>query len=247
MRQRVDLADSFSYVFSALRGFQAGRDYYVAMCPLKLIPKIFLFDEDELPPELRAQRAINRARVPEIARYLVENPKEYVFSSITACVDGEVRFEPLDADNTFMGKLVAPMTAKFIINDGQHRRAGIEEALKQKPELGDETISVVFFLDGGLQRSQQMFADLNKHAIRPTKSLGILYDLRDPLSQVARDLITNVPHFKGLTETEKTTISNRSIKLFTLSSIYQGTKALLNKTKHGRISTDEENLAITFW
>jgi DNA sulfur modification protein DndB len=71
------------------------------MCPLKLIPTIFLFDEDEIPPELRAQRAINRARVPEIARYLVENPQEYVFSSITACVDGEVRFEPLDAENTF--------------------------------------------------------------------------------------------------------------------------------------------------
>jgi len=247
MRQRVDLADSFSYVFSALRGFQAGRDYYVAMCPLKLIPKIFLFDEDELPPELRAQRAINRARVPEIARYLVENPKEYVFSSITACVDGEVRFEPLDADNTFMGKLVAPMTAKFIINDGQHRRAGIEEALKQKPELGDETISVVFFLDGGLQRSQQMFADLNKHAIRPTKSLGILYDLRDPLSQVTCKLISAVNVFRGLTETEKTTISNRSIKLFTLSGIYQGTRALLNKPKIGPVTHREEALAVDFW
>ena len=59
----------FLRVFSALRGFQAGRDYYVAMCPLKLIPKIFLFDEDEIPAELRAQRALNKARVPEIARY----------------------------------------------------------------------------------------------------------------------------------------------------------------------------------
>lgn len=42
-----NVSDSFSYVFSALRGFQAGRAYYVAMCPLKLIPKIFLFDRDE--------------------------------------------------------------------------------------------------------------------------------------------------------------------------------------------------------
>ncbi len=240
---------SFSYTFSALRGVQAGREYYVAMCPLKLIPKIFLFDEDEIPPELRAQRTLNRARVPEIAQYLVENPKEYVFSSITASIDGQVQFHPTEQSgpHSNLGQLVVPMTARFIINDGQHRRAGIEEALKERPELGDETISVVFFVDSNLERSQQMFADLNKHAVRPTKSLGILYDLRDPQSQLARKLINTVPVFKGLTETEKTTISNRSIKLFTLSSIYQGTRALLNKPKNGRLTPQEEQLAIEFW
>jgi len=250
MKDKYEAADSFSYVFSALRGIQAGRDYYVAMCPLKLIPKIFLFDEDEIPAELRAQRALNKARIPEIARYLVDNPKEYVFSSITASIDGNVRFESAHDANGLTGKLVAPMTAKFIINDGQHRRAAIEEALKARPELGDETISVVFFTDGGLRRSQQMFADLNKHAIRPTKSLGILYDFRDPSSQLSRKLIENVTFFNGLTETEKTTISNRSRKLFTLSGIYQGTQALLNRHRHrksGRVSPDEERLAIEFW
>lgn len=219
------------------------------MCPLKLIPKIFLFDEDELPPELRAQRTLNRARIPEIAQYLVENPKEYVFSSITSSISGEVQFHALEKNGPYsnLGQLVVPMSAQFIINDGQHRRASIEEALRERPELGDETISVVFFVDPRLQRCQQMFADLNKHAVRPTKSLGILYDLRDPQSRLARTLIDTVPVFKGLTETEKTTISNRSTKLFTLSSIFQGTRALLNKVKNGRINAQEEALAIEFW
>lgn len=113
--------------------------------------------------------------------------------------------------------------------------------------MGEETISVVFFVDEGLKRSQQMFADLNKHAIRPTKSLGILYDLRDPLSHLSRSLINDVPHFQGLTETEKTTISNRSIKLFTLSSIYQGTKALLNLSKNVRVSQQQRDIAVDYW
>jgi DNA sulfur modification protein DndB len=249
MYNSMDLSDSFSYTFSALRGVQAGRHYYVAMCPLKLIPKIFLFDEDEIPPELRAQRTLNRARVPEIAQYMLENDTEYVFSSITASLDGKVRFHSLSESGPHnnIGQIIIPMTARFIINDGQHRRAAIEEALKERPELGDETISVVFFVDEGLRRSQQMFADLNKHAVRPTKSLGILYDLRDPLSQVARRLISTVPQFKELTETEKTTISNRSIKLFTLSGIYQGTRALLRKSKNSHVSPREETLAVEFW
>jgi len=217
------------------------------MCPLKLIPKIFLFDEDELPAELRAQRGLNRSRVPEIARYLIENPKEYVFSSITASMDGNAKFVPYESNNSLIGKLVVPMQAKFIINDGQHRRAAIEEAIKERPELGNETISVVFFIDSGLARSQQMFADLNKHAVRPTKSIGILYDVRDPLSKLATKLTTTVPWFKGLTAMEKTTISNRSLKLFTLSSIYQGTTGLLNKTKRSRVTQSEESLAQEYW
>ncbi|MBI1293690.1 DNA sulfur modification protein DndB [bacterium] len=241
--------EAYNYQFTALRGTQSGREYYVAMCPLKLIPKIFLFDEEEIPPELRAQRVLNRARIPEIARYIVENPHEYVFSSITACIDGEVQFEPL-AERGYgrnAGVLTISMTSRFLINDGQHRRAAIEEALKHNPHLGDESISVVFFLDAGLERSQQLFADLNKHAIRPTRSIGILYDRRDQLAHLSRNLIEEVPIFRGLTETEKTTISNRSTKLFTLSAIYQATQSLLNKGGKDRFMKADQVLATQYW
>src|SRR5579859_1242330 len=83
---------SFEYVFPAIRGIQAGRAYYVSICPLRLIPRIFLFDEDELRPELRAQRILNKTRIPEISRYIVRHPKDYTFSALTASIDGEVAF-----------------------------------------------------------------------------------------------------------------------------------------------------------
>ena len=212
---------AYSYTFPALRGLQAGQAYYVAMCPLKLLPRLFLFDENELPPELRAQRTLNTSRIPEISRYILDNRNDYAFSAITASIDGEVRFEPADMGDgaSDVGKLVVPMSARFVINDGQHRRAAIETALREQPDLGEETMAVVFYLDAGLHRSQQLFADLNKHAIRPTKSIGILYDNRDPLACLSRELAERVVCFKGLVEMEKTTISNRSIKLFTLSAI----------------------------
>jgi DNA sulfur modification protein DndB len=229
---------NYSYTFPALRGLQAGQIYYVAMCPLKLLPKLFLFDEAEVPPELRAQRTLNAARIPEIARYMVHNRRDYAFSAITVSIDGEVED---------IGKLVISMTARFIINDGQHRRAAIEMALAEQPDLADETIAVVFYLDAGLKRSQQLFADLNKHAIRPTKSIGILYDYRDPLSCLVRDLIDRIPLFKDFTEKEKTTISNRSTKLFTMSGIYQATGALLGKDKGDPIRPAEADMARSFW
>jgi len=241
---------SYNYVFTAIKGKQAGRDYFIAMCPLKLVPKIFLFDEAELRPEIRAQRLLNKARIPEIGEYLAENPKDYVLSSITASIDGEVEFIPFKSESNAQndaGRLIVPMTARFLINDGQHRRAGIEEALRLSPELGEEAISVVFFLDVGLKRSQQMFADLNRHAVRPTFSIGVLYDHRDPLSRLAREVAERVSVFRDMVEKEKTSISNRSTKLFTLSGIYQANKALLGKREGDDYSEKELQLVCDFW
>ena len=243
-------AESFNYIFTALRGIQAGREYYSTMCPLRLIPKLFLFNEKELPPKLRAQRLINRSRIPSICRYIIEDPKNYVFSSITASIDGRAEFKPFAESGAASraGYLLVPMSAKFVINDGQHRRAAIEEALKVRPELGSEYISVVFFIDGGLRRSQQMFADLNKHALRPTMSLGILYNHRDPLAILCVKLVDKVPVFVEKIDFERSNISNRSVKLFTLSSLYQATKALLGIGQRIRpISQRDEQLVIEYW
>ena len=242
------MTGDFKYVFPAIRGIQARREYYASMCPLRLIPKLFLFDEEEVVPELRAQRHLNRSRVPEMSRYVSENPDDYVFSAITASIDGEVAFEQLarESEASRIGLLHIPMTARFIINDGQHRRAAIEMALRERPELGEETIAVVFFLDVGLERCQQMFADLNRYAIRPSKSLGVLYDHRDETAEIAKALIARSPVFCGVVELEKTTLSARSRRLFTLSAIYHATGELLNGID---LEDPQEaaELALSFW
>jgi len=237
---------SYQYVFPAIRGVQAGREYYVTMCPLRLIPRLFVFDEEELVPELRAQRILNKARVPEIARYIVNNPTSYVFSALTASVDAEIHFDALREGETRIGTLTIPMEARFVINDGQHRRAAIQQALTENPELGDETIAIVLFLDVGLERCQQMFADLNRYAIRPAKSLGVLYDHRDEMSAITRLMVFRSPFFRDLTETESSNLSARSRKLFTLSALHTATKALLEGIDEPSVER-RVDLAAAYW
>lgn len=239
----------YEYVFPAIRGVQAGREYYVTMCPLRLIPRLFLFDEEELPPEMRAQRNLNRVRVPEMARYIVENPNSYVFSALTASVNAEVEFEPFEGGSgpgERVGTLSIPMSAKFVINDGQHRRAAIQQALVESPDLGDESIAIVLFLDIGLDRCQQMFADLNRHAIRPSKSIGVLYDHRDEMSTIAKLVVIRSPFLSDLTEMESSNLSTRSRKLFTLSAIYNANKALLEDIEADSLER-RVDLAASYW
>lgn len=236
------------YGFDAIRGVQAGRQFYVAMCPLKIIPKLFVFNEHDLPPQMRAQRTLRETRIPAIANYIVNNPKDYTFSSLTASVDGKMKFSPTPSlgEDGKLGRLYISMNSRLLINDGQHRRAAIEEALKHNPDLGNETISVVFFEDKGLKRSQQMFADLNKHAVKPTKSLGILYDHRDTFARFIVNLVNSVQVFHGRTELEKTSISNRSTKFFTLNGISDATRSLL-KTKSKTLTPEQQKIAQEFW
>ena len=145
-----------------------------------------------------------------------------------------------------LGLLRIPMSARFIINDGQHRRAAIDLALREKPELGDETIAVVFFMDKGLERCQQMFADLNRYAIRPSKSLGILYDYRDEMAQLTKTLIASSNIFRDVVEPEKTSLAPRSRRLFTLSAIYNATNELLADRTEVELE-ESAQLALEFW
>ena len=237
-----------TYGFDALRGIQAGREFYVAMCPLKIIPKLFVFTEFDLPPELRAQRTLRAARIPALKNYILNNPKDYIFSSLTASVDGTMKFEPTPSlgEKGKQGRLYVSMESRLLINDGQHRRQAIEEALKENSDLGHEMISVVFFEDKGLIRSQQMFSDLNKNAVKPTKSLNLLYDHRDEFAKFIVAISDELEIFSGRVELEKTAISNRSIKFFTLNGIADATRKFLG-IKGTKISAEEQNKVKEFW
>lgn len=236
------------YNFAAIRGVQAGTEYYVIMVPLKMVPKIFEFDSQELPADLRAQRVLSNVRVPQIASYLSENFEEYTLSSLCASVDGDLEFSSASESLQFrnVGELRLSMTARIILNDGQHRRAAIEEALKTRPKLENETISVVLFVDEGLERCQQMFADLNKNAVRPSGSLNVLYDRRNPLARLSTSVLGAIPFFQEFTELEKTSLSNRAKNLFTLSSLNQANKWLAGQ-EADRFGENTESTVIAYW
>ena len=115
---------SETYGFDAIRGIQAGREFYVGMCPLKIIPKLFIFNDYDIPPELRAQRVLSEYRISPIKNYILNNPDDYIFSSLTTSVDGTMKFIPAASlgQGGKLGRLYINMESRLLINDGQHKR-----------------------------------------------------------------------------------------------------------------------------
>ena len=140
-------------------------------------------------------------------------------------VDGDMKFVPADS-NENAGILEIDMTASFLINDGQHRKAAIEAAIAEDESLKEETISIVLYKDQGLQRSQQMFTDLNKHAVTTSKSLNTLYESKDPVALITKNVVNSISFLRKYTDKEKDNLSKYSSNIFTLNTFYTANKRI---------------------
>ena len=233
---------NYYYSFPAVKGKQAMADYYICMIPCGLLSKLFVIDNNEILPEYRAQRKLNYSRIPEIKKYILSHRDSYVFSALAASIDGDFKFKEYESSN--LGILEINMNSTFLINDGQHRKTAIEEALLEDESLCEETIPIVFFKDKGLQKSQQMFTDLNKHAVNTSKSLNALYDNTDELAKLTRNIVNKINFFKLYTDKENDTLGKFSQKLFTLNNFYNANKRLVDNK---RIDEELTDFVYNYW
>ncbi len=198
-----------------------------------------------MPASIRRTRTLNEDTVSRLTKYLVGNPQSYVLPPLFISMDGENRFEPVQADSE-LGHLHISMAARLIVNGGEHERAAIERALAKQPNLNDEKITVIFQPDRTLHRAAEIYAELKMFATRPSASLRLLHSTEDDLARLSRELAEKSIPFKGFVELKRSSLSIRSRMLFTLSAVHQATKALLAgiecKTFDERLK-----LSIRFW
>jgi DNA sulfur modification protein DndB len=231
----------FELSIPAILGQQAGHPYYLLSCPFGLLNKLLsgatIEDENSL-------RRLIGERIRGIKEYVTRNRKSYALAAITLCIDKTVQFSATDGE--IMGWLKIPMSAKFLVLDGRHRLSGILEALTIQPRLADDSLPIMLFVDPAFRRAKQLYADLQGHATKPARSQMILVDQRDGLAKITRTVMQRVPVFRDLTETAKTTISNRSTRLFTLSGLYHATGILLSRRAE-LPPHQHRDIAVKFW
>ena len=231
----------------AMRGKMGTRTYYACLMPMSAVPQFFKFTNwAGISPEDREQRQLNEKRVPDLASYILDNEEDYLFSSVTASYKSEPVFEPYGGSGD-IGVLKLRLGDELVINDGQHRCAGIVKALENGGEqLKDDALSVLLFPGENVERRQQMFTDLNRFVQKTSKSLDILYDKRDDTAAATLSAIQQVPVLKELTEKEKVSLEVKSTKLFTLAALYDANLELLRGHEKDDINTNANRL-VGFW
>lgn len=205
----------FTIPLPVIKGQQGGETIYTTQVQFSHLVQMFKFNEDQVPVELRAQRELNPKRAIAIAEYILENREGFTIPAITASVSEEMEFiEAPGYPN--LGVLHVPMNALILINDGQHRRSAIEHVLLSAPEMATQTVPVTFYLDKNLEMAQQRFSDINRNQVKPSTSISMLYDLRNPFNEWLISTINKYPKIQRRIEKESNSVGKNSDKLWSL-------------------------------
>ena len=80
-------------------------------------------------------------------------------------------------------------------------------------------------------RSQQIFTDLNKNAVKTSNSISELYDSRDEMAVITRNVIWKIDFLNTYTEKEKDILGKYSSSLFTLNTFYTANKSIVGRSQ----------------
>ena len=89
-----------------------------------------------------------------------------------------------------------------------------------------------------------MFTDLNKHAVKTSNSIAELYDSRDQLAVVTRNVISKIKFLNAYTDKEKDILGKYSSNLFTLSTFYNANKRIIRSAP---ITKENEMFLLRYW
>ena len=87
---------AFAFTLPAVRGIQSGRPCYIAMCPVRMLPKLFPVIVSSDTAAGHPFRQAEAKRIREIARHFTANIDDVTLSAATISVEGSLRFVPLE-------------------------------------------------------------------------------------------------------------------------------------------------------
>lgn len=211
--------ESRKIILPALRGFMGDWIYYSCLMRIdEIAQRIKFADTIHKNKKLSdmIQRKIKGGRSKQIAEYLKTEKERFFNSLVVATYGGDPNWHALSSvknkDNTealknlsedtvsCIGFLTLSGDEELFALDGQHRLAGIKEAIKSglDDDLHDE-FSIIFVAhkkgSKGLERSRRLFTTLNKTAKPVLKGDIIALDEDDVMSICVRRLIETTKLF----------------------------------------------------
>ncbi|MGD0947875.1 MAG: DGQHR domain-containing protein [Candidatus Binatia bacterium] len=204
-------------VLPAIRAKMGSWVYYITFVTMREIADRVSIGKEMLRADALKellQRQLTK-RSSEIAIYLCSQRQRFFNALVVGTQGGRPQWNELAirADNRLpdvpkylegaLGVLTLQGTENFFAIDGQHRIAGIREAITKKEKLGSEEVCVLF-VPGvtagrrsqdpeGFERTRRLFTTLNRYAKPVGKRDIIALDEDDVVAIITRRLVEEYP------------------------------------------------------
>jgi DNA sulfur modification protein DndB len=249
--------------YPALRGLFGDWVYFSCLMTMEEVANRLSFAEEIHKSEELSQwiqRQLKGPRSKEIAGYLVREDQRFFNSLVVAIYGGdpawhgfthfkamakdiEIEEVPDDVEAS-LGFLSFTGDEKMFAIDGQHRLAGMREALKTNPALGSDEVSLVLVAHkntkAGMERTRRLFTTLNKTARPVGKGEIIALDENDVMAISTRYLVENNLYFGGerirFVQSDNLPVDEK--ELTTIGNLYDVLKVVF--TSQGKVKRAQE-------
>ncbi len=240
--------------YPALRGIFGDWVYYSCLMSMKAVTERLSFAEEIHKNKKLSdmiQRELKGKRSKDISSYLLREDQRFFNSLVVAIYGGDpawhsfsnftpqandIKMEDVPEDvEESVGFLSFSGEEKIFAIDGQHRLAGMREALKKNSELGKDEVSLVLVAhqttETGQERTRRLFSTLNKTAVPVGKGEIIALDENDAMAIVTRHLVENDGSFgeERIRFSQADSMPKDAIELTTIGNLYEILKTLFVK------------------
>ena len=247
-------------VLPALRASMGDWVYYI--CSMRMedaAARISIAKEIHSSKSLQdlLQRQLTN-RSLEISTYLLSQSQRFFNALVVGTYGGDPEWTELAIKDTLLseemaysyldgslGILTLSGTEKLFAIDGQHRVAGIRQALRRNGALGDEEVCVIFVPGvsqdhreddpAGFERTRRLFTTLNRYAKPTSKKDIIALDEDDVVAIITRKLVEEYPLFQdkvSLKQTKSIPVADKT-SLTTIVTLYDALDIYLQKSARG--------------
>ena len=77
----------FCFEIPAVRGIQAGREFFTINAPFGVLQRLVAFDTGNVLA--RSQREVNPTRAKNLSLYIQDNPESYILTSLTGVINDD--------------------------------------------------------------------------------------------------------------------------------------------------------------
>ena len=195
--------------FAAIKGQMGIWRYYVTAFSFDDVCNVVSPITDEISNSESYSNLLQRAitdNVKSVTDYILNQPERMFNALVLAVYDGNPEWYELDVkveDYSTYSVGVLELVGDEIIFpvDGQHRVAGIKEAVKKNPILKDEKVPVILIghenSSEGKKRTRRLFSTLNRRARRVSDNEIIALDEDDVVAIATREMAENHVLFSG--------------------------------------------------
>lgn len=246
----ADASTSGARVFLCHIYEQGGRNHLVFSLPCNLLLELGKLQSAETKKnKSNAEEKINRPlmspHVNEIAKYLI-NTENYVLPPFIFNCSTPIKVFAYGTGAVKFGYAVIPSNVELYVTDGQHRLKAIEKAIRERPLLKNDSVTVLIIEEDDIDQIHQDFADCAKTKPIPPALLAA-FDVSNILSKLTRQVSKELVVFDRRIDKISRTVGKDPNYMFTMSQLRIGVAEFLFGSSRKQVIESRSNQEDCDW